>query len=103
MLILKIIELSAEEHELLEHPAIAGVILFSCNYEDPSRLRSLTSKIKKNKYFIVVYCRGPREGGRVQRFREGFTDLPNMRHFGQIYSSDPEQEKTALQRKLPIT
>lgn len=75
LLILKIIELSAEEHELLKHPAIAGVILFSCNYEeDPSRLRSLTSKIKKQ-----------------------------MLHFGQIYSSDPGQTKTALQRKLTIT
>lgn len=101
MLILKIIELSAEEHELLEHPAIAGVILFSCNYEDPSRLRSLTSKIKKTNASLFITV--DQEGGRVQRFREGFTDLPNMRHFGQIYSSDPEQAKTALQRQLTIT
>lgn len=75
---LKKIEISAEEHELLEHRAIAGVILFSSNYENPKRLRSLTSKIKKTNASLFIAV--DQEGGCVQRFREGFRDLASMRH-----------------------
>lgn len=89
------IELNAEDREVLRHPLVGGVILFTRNYHNNEQLRALTAELLKLKK------RGPRlliavdhEGGRVQRFRDGFTRIPAMRLLGQLHKDDP---KKALQ------
>ena len=82
-------ELSAEDRDILSHPAVAGVILFSKNYDNISQLKSLTQNIQtiNPALFITV----DQEGGRVQRFREGFTELPAMREWGEKYKHGPQE------------
>lgn len=75
MLDLEGIELSAEEKELLQHPITGGVILFSKNYESAEQLEVLVNTVRsatKNPLLLCV----DHEGGRVQRFRSEFTELP---------------------------
>lgn len=79
--------LQAHEREWLLHPLVAGVILFSRNYASPEQLRALTSEIhalRHPRLLIAV----DHEGGRVQRFRDGFTRLPPMRVLGELYAQD---------------
>lgn len=76
--------LSSYEKELLQHPLISGVILFSRNYQCPEQLCDLTQSIhelRSPKLLITV----DQEGGRVQRFRAPFTVLPPAGKIGQIY------------------
>ncbi|MBD3584862.1 beta-N-acetylhexosaminidase [Salinimonas sp. HHU 13199] len=87
-------ELSTEEREILQHPMVGGVILFSRNYHDKRQLRALTQEIQqaaKRRLIIGV----DHEGGRVQRFREHFSAIPAMGNIAQLTSSAADQEALA--------
>lgn len=87
MLDLEGLELTLEEEELLKNPRIGGVILFSRNYAEPEQLTRLIARIhaiRQPKLLIAV----DHEGGRVQRFRKGFTRLPPASAFGAVYDQD---------------
>ncbi len=84
------IELTADDRLLLSDPLVGGVILFSRNYFSLEQLEKLVQSIqaiKTPRLLIAV----DQEGGRVQRFKDGFTILPAMRRFGEIYEIDHKQ------------
>ncbi len=86
------LEISPEERDILTHPLVGGVILFSRNYESPEQLQHLVSEIHnlREPHLLVAV---DHEGGRVQRFRQGFSEFPPAAVFGKIYDQDRKQGK----------
>jgi len=79
--------LNEEDRRRLLHPLTGGVILFSRNFESCEQLAELTGEIHSLRDPGLVIA-VDHEGGRVQRFREGFTALPPMRKLGRIWDVD---------------
>ena len=80
-------QLSADDRRRLAHPLVGGVILFARNWQDRAQLLALTAAIKAVRHDLLVCV--DHEGGRVQRFRtDGFTHIPPMRAFGELWMND---------------
>ena len=89
MLDIEGLELNPADRALLREPAVGGVILFSRNYESPVQIADLVAAIKavRSPPLLIAV---DHEGGRVQRFRDGFTAIPPMRRLGHLYDEDEE-------------
>ena len=83
------ISLTPADRDLLLEPAVGGLILFSRNYETPQQIADLVAEVRalRSPPPIVAV---DHEGGRVQRFRDGFTAVPPMRRLGRAYNGDPD-------------
>ena len=97
MLDVKGTQLNDNDIRRLRDPSVGGVILFSRNFESRNQLRTLIDEIRAQRdpeLLIAV----DQEGGRVQRFREGFTRIPPMAVFGKLYDEAPEDKEAILAR-----
>jgi beta-N-acetylhexosaminidase len=79
--------LAAEEREWLQHPACAGVILFTRNFASRAQVIELAQAIRAATPRPQLLC-VDQEGGPVQRFRDGFFRLPPLVRFGERHARD---------------
>jgi len=82
-------ELTAQEREWLQHDAVAGVILFRRNFASREQVAELSAAIRAAAPRPQLIC-VDQEGGRVQRFRDGYSALPPLQGFDALYATDPE-------------
>jgi len=88
------VELSAADRRRLAHPAVGGVILFARNYTSPEQVLQLAREIRalRDPRLLIAV---DHEGGRVQRFRTGFSAIPPMAALGRLWNQDPAQGQAA--------
>lgn len=90
--------LSPEETKRLLHPLVGGVILFTRNFESSAQLSLLTQSIRALDRAPLMIC-VDYEGGRVQRFKEGFTRIPAMRELGALWN---ESKQAAFRKAFEL-
>ena len=88
--------LTDDDRKRLLHPATGGVILFAHNFQNPTQLTELTTEIRALRTPELFLC-VDHEGGRVQRFREGFTPIPPMRQLGVLWERDRDKGRCCAQ------
>jgi beta-N-acetylhexosaminidase len=81
-------ELDARERDWLQHDACAGVILFARNFASRAQVAELSQAIRAAAPRPQLVC-VDQEGGRVQRFRDGYSALPSLEGFGRLHATDP--------------
>ena len=80
--------LTAADRRRLRHPLVGGVILFTRNFINYAQIQHLIQEIhqlREPRLLVAV----DHEGGRIQRWRQGFTIIPSMGSIGQIYVKNP--------------
>lgn len=82
-------ELTAQERDWLQHDAVAGVILFARNFASRDQVTELSAAIRAAAARPQLIC-VDQEGGRVQRFRHGYSALPSLEGFGKLYATEPQ-------------
>ncbi len=90
-------KMQPHEKQYLLNPLVGGVILFARNYESSQQLQSLCTQIhdlRHPRLLIAV----DHEGGRVQRFKEGFSRIPPMRMLGNLYQEQPKQAQELAEK-----
>jgi len=90
-------ELTAQERDWLQHDACAGVILFARNFASKAQVAELSQAIREAARRPQLVC-VDQEGGRVQRFREGYSALPPLEDVGALYARDPAQALALAER-----
>ena len=80
-------ELTSQEREWLQHDAVAGVILFTRNFASREQVVALCASIREASPRPQLIC-VDQEGGRVQRFRDGYSALPSLEGFDALYAQD---------------
>jgi beta-N-acetylhexosaminidase len=81
--------LTPADIEMLRHPFIGGVVIFSKNFTSKAQIKALIAEIKSLKDPQLLVC-VDHEGGRVQRFKKDFTIIPPMHKLGELYDHHPE-------------
>lgn len=91
------VALSPADRDLLCEPAVGGVILFSRNYASPAQIADLVAEIRalRSPSLLIAV---DHEGGRVQRFRDGFSAIPPMRQLGHVYDRDAARARQLAQQ-----
>ena len=83
-------ELAQHERDWLQHDAVAGVVLFGRNFASRQQVGELSAAIREAAPRPQLVC-VDQEGGRVQRFREGYSPLPPLQVFESAYARDPQR------------
>lgn len=83
-------ELNAQERDWLQHDAVAGVVLFGRNFASKQQVVELSAAIRAAAPRPQLIC-VDQEGGRVQRFREGYAKLPPLQTLEAIHAQDPQR------------
>jgi beta-N-acetylhexosaminidase len=80
--------LTEDDKKVLAHPLVGGIIYFARNYESVEQITSLSQDIRQHRPDILIAV--DQEGGRVQRFKTGFTRLPAMQRFLPLYRKNQQ-------------
>jgi beta-N-acetylhexosaminidase len=82
--------LSSDDVDVLSHPLLGSVLLYTRNYRNPKQIAELCEAIRalRTPHLLIAT---DHEGGRVQRFREGFTALPAARLIGRRFDEDRQE------------
>ena len=80
--------LTDDDRQLLQNPLVGGVIYFSRNYESLEQISALSADIRQCRPDIFIAV--DQEGGRVQRFKLGFTRLPAMQRFLPLFHKNAD-------------
>jgi beta-N-acetylhexosaminidase len=78
------------EAEILRHPLVGSVLLYTRNYRNPKQIVALCAAIRGVRSPPVLIA-VDHEGGRVQRFVDGFTRLPPARLLGRRLEADRQE------------
>lgn len=80
------LELAEETQKFIREANIGSVIYFTHNYENPGQLAELSNQIQECRDDYPLWISADQEGGKVQRFRKGFTLIPDAASVGAMES-----------------
>ena len=87
--------LDSSDLDMLSQPEVGGAILFARNFQNRRQIRELVAEIRAVKPDALICV--DQEGGRVQRFIEGFSRLPSLQKIRLLAETEPENTQEIVQ------